>query len=248
MRCGWLGPLSLSCLVMLFSYRSIEAQKTGDQNLPSAQVPAWKLTLAQRFSRRFDPQAMAERREAELAERRAAERWFPGPQGVFAMPEADGKSKRFSEGVNGNRTPELFLPSELFGILLFNAFPPAGVDRAETWGPIERRAAALGFGSDLSTRLTKVTAALREWQLDLASKPRSLAYDPDAPEDVFNSEALTRCRLAAEALAAAKAEFGEEAFLRLLYLAVAPDHSVTYSIRSLEEHSRRLRFMEGGCR
>lgn len=59
------------------------------------------------------------------------------------------------------------------------------------------------------------------------------------------SDALAHCRSLAQALAAAKAEFGEEIFLRLLYQEVAPSVSITYS---LDERTRdRLRSLENGC-
>jgi hypothetical protein len=111
-------------------------------------------------------------------------------------------------------------------------------------GPIERRAAALGFGRDLWPRLEKVAAPLRK----LETEQKRQGDSPSTPVNIYKMDARSVhfCRVRAQVIAAAKAEFGEEAFLRLLYEALAPEVRLTYPIYPrMAEH---LRFMEEGCR
>jgi hypothetical protein len=65
----------------------------------------------------------------------------------------------------------------------------------------------------------------------------------------MDGEAVRLCRLRARALSAAKAEFGEEAFLRLLYEAVAPEVTLlAVGSGPSPEDAARSRYIAGGCR
>lgn len=196
--------------------------------------PAWQWTLDERLAARFDPEGMKRRadREAELAKKTAAqfgERFDIAP----GQHSIDGKSE-----------PELFLPGELFNSLLSSAFHENALHQREmrTW--IEERAAVLGFGSDLWRRLERVTAPYLRLRDERNLRALAAASRAEAHEDSAE-ERRAICRAHAQALAAAKAEFGEEALLRLLYEVKAPTMSVTNE--GTEGMSDHLRYMEGGC-
>jgi hypothetical protein len=211
-----------------------------------AQKPAWKWTVEERLARRFDTAAIKARAAEEAAVRDKARSRF-----AFSDQDGDvfGKSQNspespLIESVDGDLHPELFLPSELFDDLLSLGFPPGGAYQRDTRSKIDDRTAALGFGSDFWPRLKRVTAAYLDYQ---QHRPPAKA-SPGVPEFRIDPEGRRWCQLRAETLAAAKREFGEEPFLRLLYVAVTPGHARNYMIDDLGEHERYLRYLEGGCR
>jgi len=111
---------------------------------------------------------------------------------------------------------------------------------------IEERAAVLGFGQNLWDRLERAAAPF----LKLQRREEQLARNgslPSRPADdaKMSPEALHWCRERARAIAAAKAEFGEEPFLRLLYAGVAPGFGITYVFDPGDADRRR--YVEGGC-
>jgi hypothetical protein len=63
--------------------------------------------------------------------------------------------------VNGSTNPELFLPHELFDHLIHTCFPADGRGQTVSRRMVERRAAALGLGSDLWQRLGAHSSAHR---------------------------------------------------------------------------------------
>ncbi|HEV2856521.1 MAG TPA: hypothetical protein VHC97_27285 [Thermoanaerobaculia bacterium] len=222
--------------------RGAEAEKGGSRK------PAWKWTIEERLAARFDPAAMAAREAEYQAEQEAIrKRWadsvlFEDEAKMTGPPPA-------TETIDGSKTPELFLPVELFGMLLNRAFPL----EEESAGPqeprsrIEQRAAALGFGRDLWGRLEKAAAPYLG-PLHAEDRRRLTTRTNDTRED----DRKRLCRLRAQALAAAKAEFGEENFLRLLYEAVAPTFRPTYILEGwppdYQRHADLLLSLEGSCR
>ncbi len=203
--------------------------------------PAWRWTLEERLAARFDPEAMTARETEHQAEQERIRERFGDP-----LEEELKKMKgppATTEHLDGSTTPELFLPSELFAMLLSRGF-----SQGENWdirksrGPIEERAAALGFGRDLWVRLEKAAAPY----LQLLRKTGPLKGDRVG----YSKRDIRLCQLRARALEAAKAEFGGESFLRLLYEAVAPNARPTYILDGPDyrKHAEELRFIEEGCR
>jgi hypothetical protein len=207
--------------------------------------PAWEWTAAERLSQRFDAGAMKARAARREAEQRAAAKWFPpASAGPFAAHSAAAEPK--TETIDGNQTPELFLPLELFDHLLLMGFPPGGRDQLETRRAVEDRAAPLGFGRDLWQRLHRAAGPYLNLQRE--RRPKSSSLDAGEGVSQLDAEDLSWCRTRKAAFVAAGKEFGQEDLLRLLYLGVAPGFSLTYVLDDVNEHSRYLHFLEEGCR
>lgn len=189
--------------------------------------PAWQWTLDERLAARFDPAAQAAREAAH--------------RDVIAHLELGGPA----DVVDGNEAPELYLPTELFNQLINVAFLDLEFLGPERRHSIERKAAALGFKSDLWPRLETAVSPY----LKLRRTPYSLFGGETAlgGKGLLGqpSRQLSLCHLQAQALSAAKAEFGERAFLRLLYEAVAPTTRLSYTVNSLSR--AQARFIEEGC-
>ena len=217
----------------------VAGAQTRESGAAAAQAvprkPAWQWTLDERLAARFDPEAMKARVAQRAASNKQAEEIFGERLG--------GSSDQHT--IDGHREPELLLPIELVRNLINNAFPEDGQDRGYPRRRIEEGAAALGLGSDFWQRLEK--AATPYLQVRNARYRRAMAAMARSEESENpESDDLAHCRSLAQALAAAKAEFGEEIFLRLLYREVAPTMAITYN---LDEGTRdRLRSLEGGCK
>ena len=189
--------------------------------------PAWQWTLDERLAARFDPAAQAAR---EAAHRDViAHLHLGGPADVLVGKEA----------------PELYLPTELFNHLLRVGFLDLGLTGPEPRRAIEARAAPLGFTSNLWPRLEAAVSPYLELR---SRRPKLFGTGvPLGGKGLFAEQAsqLAACRSQAEALASAKAEFGEQPFLRLLYEAVAPSARLSYTVNWLSR--AEARFIEQGC-
>jgi hypothetical protein len=223
--------------------RADDAKAPAQERSPAApKKPAWQWTVDERLAKRFDPAQMKARAAEHDAEQKALEELnrVNGSDPLFSIPPDAAPTMT----IDGRKTPELFLTEELFTTLLGRAFPPGGEHMQQLRGPIERRAAALGFGRDLWPRLEKVAAPLRK----LEAEQKQPGDSPSTPVNIYKMDAqsVRFCRVRAQVIAAAKKEFGEEAFLRLLYEALAPEVRLTYPIYPrMADH---IRFMEEGCR
>ncbi len=217
------------------------------QRLPGK--PAWKWAIQERLAKRFDPEEMKARAAEQAAEQKALRKMIPRDESdpLWQIPKDSAPTIL----LEGKKTPELFLTWELFNTLVDRAFSLEGEKyRSVTRRPIEERAAALGFGRDLWPRLEKAAAPFLRLQAEDAARQLSSPgpAEGSGAKDGFqmDTRAVRLCRARAQAIAAAKAEFGEEAFLRLLYEAVAPQVMVSESV--YPGMADRLRFLEGGCR
>jgi hypothetical protein len=217
-----------------------EARVPDAGSTPAAK-PAWKWTVEERLAARFDPEALTARETEHQAEQERIFERFGDP-----LEEERKKMKgppAVTVHLDGSKTPELFLPSELFTLLIARGFSQRGNwDIQKSRGPIEERAAALGFGRDLWVRLEKAVAPY----LQLLRKTGPLKGDRAG----YTKRDIRLCQLRAKALEAAKAEFGEERFLRLLYEAMAPNARPIYILDGPDyrKHAEELRFIEEGCR
>jgi hypothetical protein len=245
----WVSGLSLT----LWLFNGVTPAK-ADERAKGGETrkPAWQWTVDERLAQRFDPEAMKARASQRLAEEQAYLKRFP--QERAAISEEEGPP---IDRVDGDKNPELFLPFELFDILIDTGFPREGEDHREPQIYLEERAAALGFGRDLWTRLGRVAGTLVRLRNEADEQQRMKSQFPGsrAEAQTVNSsgmanEGVKLCRARAKAIAAAKAEFGEEAFLRLLYIGVTPGISRTGIIKdgNVADHRRRLNYIEGGCR
>jgi hypothetical protein len=187
---------------------------------------------------------MKARAKERAAEREDFEKRFPSlAQGPFA---GEVKNRQAVDTIRGEKNPELFMIFELFDHLLSMGFPPGGIDQPESRRLIEERAVVLGFGQDLWDRLDQAAAPF----LKLQRRDEQLVRNGSLPSHSadgtkMSPEALHWCRARAKAIAAAKAEFGEEPFLRLLYSGVTSGFSITYFFNPGD--ADRLRYVEGGC-
>jgi hypothetical protein len=222
------------------------AQAQGGKSRGGFQKPAWKWTPEERLAKRFDPEAMKARAEALAAEHRAMAEKFPSMEAEFQKGWFEGKRPSNQHTIEGDKTPELFMPSELFTFLIDDGFPPDGRDQSELRLGIEERAAAIGFGRDLWSRIEKAAAPYLKLQREhfrqaMANPSRAAEVESDE----LSESQIRWCRVRTKALAQVKAELGDEAFLRLLYEAVAPAKHVTYVLD--ERSAERVRVQEGGC-
>ena len=219
--------------------RASEARVAG----PHPGKAAWRWTVEERIARRFNPEAMKTRVAEDRAEQRARQKLFPKFDDRLFAAGAEGASS-VMDTLNGNKHPELFFPHELFAHLLDSAFPPGNDPKSGSRRLIEERAAALGFGRDLWPRLEKVATPLLKLEAEWERRRADPGYAAK-----MEGEAIRLCRVRAEALTAAKSEFGEEAFLRLLYEAVAPTMARdTVGLGLVAEDIDRMRYTAGGCR
>jgi hypothetical protein len=207
--------------------------------------PAWKWSVDERLAARFDPEAMA----AREAERQAKETEL---RKSWADPLSEEKARTteapsVQEVIYGSKTPELFLPVELFGMLLESGFLPkeGGEHLQQSRGWIEERAAALGFGRDFWDRLEETaTPYLKLLRKEDRQHPVIQAED-------YGEDRTRLCRARAHALEAAQTEFGEESFLHLLYEAVAPNAAIARLLGprppDYKRYAEELLFQERGC-
>jgi hypothetical protein len=237
--------LGVTLMLLLISALPAAAQPGGSSAKGSPSKPAWKWSVDERLAKRFDPESMKARAEARAARLKDLERHFPAPTDDLFASEV--KNQQNVDTIQGDTNPELFLTFELFDQLLEMGFPPHGMNQRESRRLIEEQAVVLGFGQDLWDRLERAAAPF----LKLRRREERLARNgllPSRPADgtKMSPEALHWCRERARAIAAAKAEFGEESFLRLLYAGVTPGFGITYVFDPGD--ADRLRYVEGGCR
>jgi hypothetical protein len=232
--CGVGGPAAAS-------QQAAGVPKDPKKDAISRPRAAWKWTLEERLAARFDPQAVAAREAEYQAEQEKIFERLGDPLAEEAMKMTNPPAT--TEHLDGRKTPELFLPGELFTLLIIRGFSPQGGNRdvRGSRDPIEERAAALGFGRDLWVRLE--TAATPYLQLLREGGPGEGDESEQAERDI------NLCRQRARALKAAKAEFGEEMFLRLLYEAVAPTARPIYFFEGTNyyKYAENLRRFEEGC-
>ena len=228
-------------LLLIGSAAKAEVSKSRD-----VAKPAWEWTVDERLAQRFAPGAMEARAAEHSTEERAFLNRFPEAAAGFPETKETGFPRQVTDSIEGNKTPALFLPFELFDHLLSMGLPPDA--NLESQRIIEQRAVALGFGRDLWKRLEKAAAPYLE--LQRADERRARAkLSPPRPTRAgleMDSDAILYCRARARAFAAAESEFGSKRFLRLLYIGVTPGLAISYVVKDgLADH---LRFIDGGCR
>jgi hypothetical protein len=147
--------------------------------------------------------------------------------------------------VDGAADPELLLPWELFQSLIMRTMVAEDPSRALNRGHFEQVRRRLGlpptFWTDLESVAGHFVGSLRA-QMRLASEhPKNAAANAGAMALLQSND----CAKRAQALAAARARFGQERFDRFLYEAVAPELTVVDDASALDEE--RLLRVEEGC-
>jgi hypothetical protein len=196
----------------------------AQDGLSTARKPAWAWSLEERLAKRADPRDIALRAQRPKAQ-------IPAQPGLNV--------------IDGKRNPELLFPTELFDALLEDGFPSTGLDY-NSRRHIDEAAAALGLGSDFWPRLQRTASAYLASQRDYEPLIRSKRGKGPESASSIKAAQLGLCHARAEALRAAKAEFGEELFLRLLYEGMAPNIGLEFSIEEGQAELWRVR--EKGCR
>jgi hypothetical protein len=125
-------------VLLIGSAAKAEVRKSGD-----IAKPAWEWTVDERLAQRFAPKAMEARAAEHAAEERAFLRRFPEAANDFPETKGTGSPQHDTDSIDGDKTPELFLPFELFDHLL-NMGLTSGAD-LESRTIIEQRAVALGL-------------------------------------------------------------------------------------------------------
>lgn len=228
------GPVSSSSLGLLVLVCLTSSADYAASSQPEKK-PAWQWTAEERLAERFHPDSMQARAEAN-AIREAKVRELFGDTQTYARA-----SDPATDSISGDENPELFLTWELFDHLLELGFPSSGNDLTGRQ-IIDDRAAPAGFGADLWNRLEK--ASHQFLLVRDQTNSRRLRAVPQGARSSEDTD-LHWCRTRASAITRAKAEFGEEKFLRLLYEVAAPGMSKTYVVTPGTK--RHLRFIEGGC-
>src|SRR5215218_5432790 len=129
-RPGMLGG-ALALAAFLGVGAAAQTQENGTatkQDKPGK--PAWQWTLDERLAARFDPEGMKRRAAEDAALRRKSEIQF-GER--FDAPDDQ-------QTIVGRQEPALFLPGELFNLLLSDAFHENALHEQELRSWIEERA------------------------------------------------------------------------------------------------------------
>jgi hypothetical protein len=238
-------PLAGATLILLLiPTLAVAAQSAEGPTKRNPPKPAWRWSVDERLAKRLDPESMKARAEAQAAELKDFQKRFPAPADDLFAGEL--KNQQNVDTIRGDKNPELFLTFELFDQLLEMGFPSNGMNQQESRRLIEERAVVLGFGQDLWDRLERAAAPFLKLQRREAQLGRTGALPSRSAEGTkMSPEALHWCRERARAITSAKAEFGEEPFLRLLYAGVTPGFGITYVFDPGD--ADRLRYVEGGC-
>lgn len=142
--------------------------------------------------------------------------------------------------VVGKENPELFLPTELFQTLVnLTLVPEDPKFRAHYQEKFRIRAKAANLGEDFLSVLEENT---RDFVTESVRIRKLSKEDDKAGAAAQYASALAQCGLVARGLADLRKHYGEEAFDRFLYTAVAPETNV-----STDMNRDRLLFMERGC-
>ena len=225
--------LSLSLLFV-----AIAASLTGP-SIAQAPKPAWRWTLDERLAARHDPAAAHERLRAREQVSSMAKR---GATANLTLPDQ-------VDFISGKEHPELLLPWELFDNMMRMAYADDPEVRSIFREAKSSSLTASGLPPDFWIRLEAISVAylsdstqlrdLHKRRVGNAAVHRRIAVQSAGLENL-------KCRDRADAIAAARHEFGEK-FDQFLYTGVAP--SMFISIARLGQASQaREREIEGGCR
>jgi hypothetical protein len=189
--------------------------------------PTWKWTVEERIKARTDPSSITERLDKRL--KKAARDGNKDDEAIIA---------KLAYIVDGSDTPELILPTELWSFLMSSAFDSNPEFSSVSREIYTKKAVGISLPKDFWDRLAVYVAAVRK-----AGEPLAAARerrDRPAVETAWRE----LCHARAETLNSARAEFGDEIFLRFLYQSVANGLSISdYKAADPDQ----LRRNEEGC-
>ena len=203
------------------------AEDPPDKTLRSpALKSAWQWTQEERLHNRLDPAQIAHR---AFRDRQKGLTVLADPESPDATPGIDNYA------IDGSVDPALLLPHELFRALISGLSPiPESRER-------QREALRIGvkrFWSDESRFWAQLSSVTGSYVEDVYSNVPPLferaTYDQ-------------RCRVAYDALTAARLHFGGERFDQFLYEVMAP-HTWVGAATNATDPAEELRRIAGGCR
>jgi hypothetical protein len=234
--------IAVTALVLLLTPSCLTATQRDDGAAPK---PPWQWSDDERLAVRFDPVSMAERRSPEVL----AQYGFKPP----TTPRAVSQSTKGAGGpitfvILGERNPELFMPFELFDFLIETALQEDTNVRV-SWQKIFAENAGAPLPSDFWNRLERAAKPYLDAQRALSAKNREWKAASEAQRNAmapsFAGLQDRLCGARAEALTAARNEFGTTVLYRVLYERAAPG---LHQWSSDPLPAEKLRAIEGGCK
>jgi len=166
---------------------------------------AWQWTAEQRIKSRSDPASIEARKRTHVQ------------KAARSGPDAESNAVKLVYVVDGSDTPELMLPTELWRFLIVSAFDSTNAEAAGAWRATYRnRSANLALSNDFWDRVAVHVAVYRRAEDEFADALQR--FDRVAAERAQREQ----CRALARTLRDARADLGDEVFLRFLYQSVAP--------------------------
>ncbi|HEX3581524.1 MAG TPA: hypothetical protein VH087_07155 [Thermoanaerobaculia bacterium] len=225
--------LSVVLLDLVLLSGIVQAQENTRRTIVPARK-AWQWSDDDRIAARTNPVAGQDRVDKYLESHAS-----PQSRGAKVLTEP----RKLIGVVDGSQTPELFLPVELFDMVV-----KLGIVNEDNWRDVwDPGVRAAGLPPDFWKQLERTSTAYAE---DLRAAQRAGVQTRELPEiragTGLPNDLLTRlCRDRADALAASRAIFGL-ALDVFMYQTIAPGHVVT--IFDDPEVPARLHAMARGCR
>ena len=202
--------------------------------LLAAQTPKqpWALTLEERIALRTDPELARERSRGS---------------GRVRTTVREGGSG-FVDAFDGKTHPELFLPHQVFRTLMDHAFLGPERSGSRFRAGVAPELSLYELPPDFWQRLERVSAGYIRDTAEVNAMIASLRHlhgraRSDAQE-ALDLKQMESCRGRAEALAAARREFGSKRFDRFLYEVIAVN---MFHVAEELPRAEDLRRAEGGC-
>jgi len=153
------------------------------------------------------------------------------------------------DAFDGRSHPELFLPHEVFDELVKLAFSGSPRSSQIIHDGFKHDVSRLGFPADFWERLYSLSALyiadLGDLSALAAGIQKQTGRGRERAQERLTAKQVDLCRSRAEALEAARREFGRERFDRFLYEVIAVN--MFYGADRLP-YPESLRTAEGGCR
>ncbi len=230
--------MCLVTLLLAFSVFSVLGAPPNQDSGSRQKKESWDWTDSERIATRFDPAFIK------------ANSHPPGhaPAGYVA---AEGIRSDLVLVIDGDKTPEAFLPFELFNSLLGGLRGDAAFQQQRR-AMLRSRITAYGFKDpdvfwgELG-RIVQPHLALLAKSASLDDRiQRAGARDRDALQTLRHQLDITVCHSRFQALSAARRHFGQENFDRFLYSVVAPDLHTMAPVAGADAASL-LTYSAGGC-
>jgi hypothetical protein len=197
----------------------------------------WTLTLDERIALRTSPELAAERvRDGSVVQ-------------ASGVKTAKSAERAFVDAFDGKGHPELFLPHEVFDELIKLSFSGSPRSSQMIHDGFRQDVERLGLPADFWERLRSLSTIYIADLSDLSTVGTGLrlqkGHARERSEEILGSKEIDVCRSRADALDAARREFGRERFDHFLYEVIATN--MFYGADRLP-HPELLRNAERGCR